>query len=276
MELRSAIENATVDLSGYQAHGLAKGSPADQLSALDRLLTKGPEVDQIFHSGPLRPSAEMRSTGVLNTRTDAPFVLVSEKGKGFGGPVKTVLLNDTTAHLQPYLTKKYPGVRFLKPSEIDALGSSRVKGPGTAKAAPTESASIDGPSPHAPLDPQSPRAIEASEKAAASPVRAEVPWPNETRESLREKADAWIRRQRGEGVRFDVPAIDRKVGISMDGRKKMLRARAMDVRLVPLIPDLLRSSSTWRARSGRATPTRPSTAWSRVWSRARGTSTSGW
>lgn len=106
----------------FDAHGIAKGTYAEQLEQLNNLLTKGIDKTKNFYTAPLDIPNELRAgTGAaLGTSggcaiRDGSFIIVSGKGKTLANNgIETVIVNDVYYGIIDDLAAKFPDVKFLK------------------------------------------------------------------------------------------------------------------------------------------------------------------
>ncbi|MCL5784072.1 MAG: hypothetical protein M1142_01800 [Patescibacteria group bacterium] len=107
----------------FDAHGIAKGGYADQLRALNFLLSKGIDPSRPFHSTRLRmldedEAAIAGAIGAAGPYDNGAFIVIGRPDQMLSDGIEGVLVNEHFYGAIPTLQQRFPNVRFIKASEI--------------------------------------------------------------------------------------------------------------------------------------------------------------
>jgi hypothetical protein len=124
VDLMSARQEISPDIGKrFDAHGIAKGSVAEQLESLNRLLTKGPDPSKTLHTTKLRLSerdeiAAAAAIGAGGPYSNGGFIIVSHPDKMIADGIAGVLVNEHFYEAIPVLRLRFPEVKFIRADEL--------------------------------------------------------------------------------------------------------------------------------------------------------------
>lgn len=98
----------------YMAHGIDATRGGTRTEALDGILRERPDS---LNAGPLAPTSEERSTGVLSTRSDAPYLLIYDKERPVSDGPAAVVVNSRDRGIVDAVRAAYPDERVMSPEE---------------------------------------------------------------------------------------------------------------------------------------------------------------
>lgn len=100
----------------FDAHGIARGSPGDQVVALDNLLTNGVNPNRAFHTAFLRTEPEIAQYHLYDF---GGFIVVSPRGGTImKDGIAAVLVNEHFAGALPIFRKRFPSINFISANDL--------------------------------------------------------------------------------------------------------------------------------------------------------------
>ena len=107
----------------FQAHGIAKGTIGEQLRSLNQLLGRGIDKEKPFYTTALRLADEEEAAlagavGTLGPYEGGSFIVISEPDRSIKDGVGGVVVNEHFYNTIPKLEERFPGVEFIKASEL--------------------------------------------------------------------------------------------------------------------------------------------------------------
>lgn len=272
---QSALAIGTAGLGGYglAADGLRKGLPAGivpptQSHASSSLPTNPEEVSPnspypvsaLFQG--VRRTAESQSIGLANTtRRGLPIdiggldetqyrSLLDRAPRPIRDAVALHLANGDPASARNTLEgwARFQNALQAPPAPVPGIQSET------------------GIQPYVPFDPNAPDMLAAAIKAARRPVSAELPWDGESYLSLRGLAREWLRSRQarnstGRPFLMETPALGTHVAITRESIDKIGGKTPVGLRMVPLIPDLLKNAEFVRWETAKRGHANMTAAW---------------